>query len=298
MSDSNRGALAKIGRLVLLWGLLGALTVAASALTVGWGLSVRAVDQQTYPIPSRECAADKSCEQKAVQIAARQAAIDDTAAMFALYQLALSVAGFVGLGLTFFYAHKAWKEAQRSADTAERALIADKRAFVFATGVGGFFESENGGYGWRLRPQWKNTGDTPTRKLRLLTNGALRNAPLPPIGNREDGPFPAGVGLLGPDSTSMGGLYPPMGSPPLSAADILDIQSGRKFLYLWGWVRYFDVFDTAEKDEHITRFCWQMVPGGDPVAFNPLANPPDGIKWDHISHATGNCADDECKDHG
>lgn len=193
MSDSNRGALAKIGRLVLLWGLLGALTVAASALTVGWGLSVRAVDQQTYPIPSRECAADKSCEQKAVQIAARQAAIDDTAAMFALYQLALSVAGFVGLGLTFFYAHKAWKEAQRSADI---------------------------------------------------------------------------------------------------------IQSGRKFLYLWGWVRYFDVFDTAEKDEHITRFCCQMVPGGDPVAFNPLANPPDGIKWDHISHATGNCADDECKDHG
>jgi hypothetical protein len=46
-----------------------------------------------------------------------------------------------------------------------------------------------------------------------------------------------------------------------------DVQQATLFLYLWGWVRYFDVFPDTK--EHITRFCGVVMPVGDPFV-NPL----------------------------
>jgi hypothetical protein len=74
----------------------------------------------------------------------------------------------------------------------------------------------------------------------------------------------------------------------------LDAQAGRKFIYLWGWVRYFDVFPRTP--EHITRFCWLIVPVGDPLAFVPGAAPnqPGSLSFGSLHHSEGNCADEEC----
>jgi hypothetical protein len=76
----------------------------------------------------------------------------------------------------------------------------------------------------------------------------------------------------------------------ISLQDILDSQHGTKWLYIWGWARYSDVF--ANTPQHITRFCWVITPVGDPLAFDP--NVPSGIDFQTVHHTEGNCADDEC----
>jgi hypothetical protein len=92
----------------------------------------------------------------------------------------------------------------------------------------------------------------------------------------------------------LGGLSP---SPPenaISPQDITDVQSGKKFLYVWGWARYSDVFPNTK--QHITRFCWMITPVGDPFAYIPGKIPPEpgGLQFQSRHHDEGNCADDEC----
>jgi hypothetical protein len=90
----------------------------------------------------------------------------------------------------------------------------------------------------------------------------------------------------------MGGLAP---TPPIAAVtsqNLWDVQQGRQFLYLWGWVRYFDVFPNTK--QHITRFCWMVMPVGDPFTYVPN-DPQHTLRFDNIHHTEGNCADDECR---
>src|SRR5215831_11678410 len=59
------------------------------------------------------------------------------------------------------------------------AFVADKRAFVFASGINSFYEHDKmtGNFNWRLSPVWQNSGDTPTQNLRLYTDCFFSNAP-------------------------------------------------------------------------------------------------------------------------
>ncbi len=41
------------------------------------------------------------------------------------------------------------------------------------------FDSITGSYNWRFRPVWRNSGDTPTKSLRLYTDCELRVGPVP-----------------------------------------------------------------------------------------------------------------------
>jgi hypothetical protein len=101
----------------------------------------------------------------------------------------------------------------------------------------------------------------------------LRNTPLPQNFDFNYATTNIGTGLLGPKYENEGGLAPmPPHQPAITAQDIIDVQNGRKFLYLMGWTRYFDVF--PKTPEHITRFCWIVIPNGNPLAFIP--NSPEG----------------------
>jgi hypothetical protein len=184
-----------------------------------------------------------------------------------------------------------WIATSQQGILTREALIADKRAFVFATGFGQFYEQVAGGeYHWRFRPIWRNSGDTPTRTMRFAVACELRNTRLP-SGFDFDTATAIGIGLLGPHFESMGGLAP---LPPIAAItvkDIEDVQKGAKFLYLYGWVRYRDVF--PETPERVTRFCWQIVPLGDPSSFVPNS-PVYTLRFDHAQNSEGNCADEEC----
>ena len=99
-----------------------------------------------------------------------------------------------------------WVATSRQGQLTKEALIADKRAFVFATGINPQWEANaaTGKFDWRIRVTWKNSGDTPTRRMRLHTDCELRNSPLPNNFTFVES-IPPGTGLLGPGADSMGG---------------------------------------------------------------------------------------------
>jgi hypothetical protein len=192
-----------------------------------------------------------------------------------------------------------WIATGRQANLTRQAVMAGKRAFVFPTGVVALPESnaKSGSFDWRLVPAWENSGETPTRNLRIYTDCILTNVPLPEnfSFSQIDPEEPPAVAMLGPKANSKGGIAPHTTSPALTPQDIVDIQSGRRFLYLWGWARYSDSLPNAP--ERITRFCWQIVADGNPLTFNPLIDP-QGLRWSSIHQRRGNCADDECRSQG
>jgi hypothetical protein len=187
----------------------------------------------------------------------------------------------------------------RQARLTRESLIADKRAFVFPIALQGYWEIDAGGlYSWRFRPQWRNSGDTPTKNLTQYTECEIRNTPLPQGVNFSTTPTLIGTGgLLPPKFDLHGGQAPQTPLAPLTPQDILDAQAGRKFVYLWGWAKYSDVFPGT--DQHITRFCWLVVFTGDPFAYDPNATgippAPGTLGFNYIHHTEGNCADEECK---
>lgn len=187
-----------------------------------------------------------------------------------------------------------WFATIRSTELARESFSADKRAFVFAMGINGFWERENtsGQYNWRFRPLWQNSGDTPSKNLRIFTGCELRDTPLPVGFKFKHGE--EGTGLLPPKSTLSGGLAPTPPQAAITPQDILDVQAGRKFLYLWGWAKYHDVFPGTK--EHVTHFCWLVTPLGDPLKYIPGTQPPapGGLAFHTIHHPEGNCADEEC----
>src|SRR5437870_1990535 len=69
-----------------------------------------------------------------------------------------------------------WWATSKQAELTREALIADKRAFVFATGIHPLWERPaTGQYNWRFRPIWQNSGDTPTKDMTMHTSCELRN---------------------------------------------------------------------------------------------------------------------------
>jgi hypothetical protein len=155
-----------------------------------------------------------------------------------------------------------WIATSRQAELTREAFIADKRAFVFASGISPFYEPDpaTSHFNWRIAPTWQNSGDTPTRALRIYTDCVFSNAPIPPTFdfNYVDPNSRPGMGnMLGPKMVSIGGQAPHLPhQTALTPQDILDIQNGRKFFYLWGWARYFDTLPgTREHSAESRRFC-------------------------------------------
>ena len=190
-----------------------------------------------------------------------------------------------------------WFATSRQAQLTREAFIADKRAFVFASGIQSFYEPDTttNQFNWRLAPLWQNSGDTPTRSLRIYTDCFFSNVAIQPNFdfNYVDPNSPPGTGMLGPKMPSTGGQAPHLPhQPALTPQDVLDIQNGRKFFYLWGWARYSDTLPGTPA--RLTRFCWRIVPSGNPLTFNPLVNP-NSVRFISLHEVRGNCADEECR---
>lgn len=190
-----------------------------------------------------------------------------------------------------------WYSTRTLGVLTKEALIADKRAFVFADGIGQFWELDPATqtYSWQFRPHWRNTADTPTKHMTMYADCELRNSVLPANFGFLDNVANIGKGLI-PPKTALHGNQVPRGAP-ITAQDLVDVQRGKKFIYLWGWIKYSSIISGV--DEHVTRFCWLLLPKGDPLKFvpNTPGQPPDVgvLQFDTIQHTEGNCADDECK---
>lgn len=266
-----------------------AVGVASAANTVPTA-STAHPDQQVTPVE-----AGAPAESQLKERAALDRKLVDYSGELAQYTLALAIlAGlqFLALCAQVIFLRLAFKEARRGGDIARDAMVAGERAFVFALGVTGFFEldSNTGHYNWRLRPNWQNSGDTPTRHMTMNSTCLLRTEPLPLGFDFDAVTRQTAKALIAPKVTAHGGLVPTPPAAALTPQDILDVQAGRKFLYALGWARYSDVFPGTP--QHITRFCWMVTPTGDPLTFTP--EKPNSVAFQTIHHSEGNCADDEC----
>jgi hypothetical protein len=125
----------------------------------------------------------------------------------------------------------------------------------------------------------------------MYTACILTVAPLPRGFNFNYLTTEIGTALIPPKSNTGGGIAPRFPDPAITPQDIIEVQAGRKFLYLSGWARYLDVF--PDTPEHVTKFCWQITPLGNPLTFNPAVTP-QTLTFPNVLHTEGNCADDEC----
>ncbi|MFM0567054.1 hypothetical protein PQQ88_01740 [Paraburkholderia caledonica] len=182
------------------------------------------------------------------------------------------------------------KASQQSADTAKISMIASERAYVHFAGLRYISHTHlaDGRIFWRLRPHWRNSGNTPTRGLRVYVRYEFRDEILP-----TDYPFALDVQPNEQPSTIS--LEPSgtigSGTHDLWGTDLADVAKGIKHLYVWGVATYRSVFD--ESGEHVTKFCVKAENiTGDPTAFwNP--DLPFGIDFVGVSHH--NCADEDCR---
>jgi len=178
----------------------------------------------------------------------------------------------------------------RQAALTKEALIADKRAFVFPIGIQSLWEVIGTEYHWRFKPSWKNSGNTPTKNLTTFVQCEIRSSPLPDTFGFDHDMSEAGPGFLAPGIELLGGQAPKMPGSAISPQDILAAQTGKKFIYLWGFAKYSDVFPSTRP--HTTHFCWLLVFGGNPTAFVPNSEVGSGTalivnysQWGHGNYA-------------
>lgn len=181
--------------------------------------------------------------------------------------------------------------AQKSAEIAERALIAGQRAFVAFSSVttaAVVDHKTSQVIQWSLTPIWKNAGTTPTRNMTNHISLMAFAGELP-----KDWDFPD------ISSTSLSIEPVPLGISPQNiingeavsvSCELMDeVILRKKVLYMWGWAAYSDVFPNTER--HITRFAIQIQMGGNP-------RDPQQISFNTPFHAKYNCSDEECATQG
>jgi hypothetical protein len=145
-----------------------------------------------------------------------------------------------------------WFATNRQAELTKEAFIADKRAFIFATGFNSVWEEDKatGQYNWRFRPVLRNSGDTPTKNMEMYVACEVRNAVLPPGYAFTPQVHNIARGMMPPKFELQGGLAPQMPGAAITPQDILDTQTGKKFTYIWGWIKYRDVFPKNAGTHH------------------------------------------------
>ena len=223
--------------------------------------------------------------------------------MLSLLNACINVFDMHGTGITALatlviaaFTGTLWRATSLQASLSRNAIIADKRAFVFATNIQQYWDRNAAGeYLWRFRPIWQNSGDTTTKQLRIYTECEVRNSELPLGFDFTRVRYAVGSGMAAPKGIFVGGLAPPYpgaAGAAIGPQDIFDVQQGRRYIYVWGRASYFDVFSGTP--EHITRFCWLITPVGDPFNYLPAGpGQAESLTFPSIHHFEGNSADDE-----
>jgi hypothetical protein len=193
-----------------------------------------------------------------------------------------------------------WIATSRQAELTREALVADQKAFIYANGIHPLWEVDKstGQYNWRFRVGIKNSGATPTKNLRVYCDCEIRNSLLPTGHRFQDQPLKELSGFIAPKGDITTQVAPLDPLPAISPQDIIDVENNRKHIYIWGYMKYSDVFPGTKP--HITRFRWQITLLGDPLTYDPTATGsppvPGTMTFGYVHAAEGNCADEECND--
>lgn len=182
-----------------------------------------------------------------------------------------------------------WFETREAGKISKTALVEGRRARIVAGGISHELRPDPADPNmrrYRFTFSWVNTGETPTKNMIAYINYYASNEPMPDDFNFTFNPGEGRPFVVGP---KMPGMHLPIPSDGFSAQDMMENFNGTKFMYIWGWARYNDVFEGTSL--HITKFCFQIVCNGTPM--NPGA---DGRRVDFIYPAfqKHNCADEEC----
>jgi len=173
---------------------------------------------------------------------------------------------------------------------ARTTMIVGQRAFVSFTNQfdvrSGGQDAQTGQKAWAVIPHMRNSGNTAALNLHTYTN---INSPdykeFPPNFDyadrkyKEKGAFPnssEGGPIIVAAHEDTGGAL--IGIPD---AALEGVNHGTAHVYLWGWVRYDDIFGCG----HLTRFCKEFT----------YRDPTGSLYFDNC--AKNNCADKTCKDY-
>jgi hypothetical protein len=208
----------------------------------------------------------------------------------------LAAAVYAGIAAYQFGQMKvAAKAAKDAATTASDALTKVQRAFIFAESIRcDIVNIPNGGIsGMTCVVNWKNSGNTPTKVLHLHTNIESFRKPLPdnftfPDLWRKGDPHINKSVVIWPNSPSgsnVGGL---------TNAELLSWAKGHRYLYVWGWARYRDIFDKTP--EHVTKFCSEALYDGEVDVPTNLGSTLHVVRprWSTCDH--NNCYDEQCSE--
>lgn len=241
------------------------LTIAGLAIVVlmtagaiwSAGREIRQLRENAYPIPGTQCQHGKDCEQRALQIEAREAITADNALDVAVGQLALSILGIAGVGLTIYYAHLAFIEAQRSAEatilaseTSDKTLRITQRAYIvireLVRGVATHASPEGIHRCLTLVVKFNNSGATIAKNAKVTAEWKFQR-----VGEPLE--FTAGDAIT--DNISRGGERETiMHHIPFNLVEATYL--GRAEIFFRAQVEYFDLFDPA--DLRLARTTWQL----------------------------------------
>jgi hypothetical protein len=176
--------------------------------------------------------------------------------------------------------------AANSVEIAKLAMVAGNRAYVHHNGCRwiSHMREADGKLIWRLRPLWTNTGNTPTRQLRVSVKYSVVNMQIADKGGCVEfaEQSPAMIPAKGEIESECFDL---------TGDELHEIKSKRKFLYVWGQALYLDVF--PESKEHVTKFCVLATRlTGDPRL--PWHDTNNRFDIHFVADGRHNGVDDEC----
>ena len=181
------------------------------------------------------------------------------------------------------------RAAQESIKLARDSLIIENRAYLtpveFLIGKAMDVNSHRI-YEWRFTPTWKNTGKTPAKKVRQLTNaGFFPKEGLPPNFDFPDmrllHPNQLFAKVIGADFITMAPHC------EITAFLVRDALKTHRF-FLWCWIEYQDIF--PETPIRRSEYCGELVAIGD--LADPRISPEKAFRWDSVDKFNG--MDEDC----
>jgi hypothetical protein len=169
----------------------------------------------------------------------------------------------------------------RQARLARDTLIV-QRAFVFVRNVilaANLDPNTEEVKRWLASVEWENSGQTPTRNLRIMINSAVRAEVLPDGYDFPDFEFGEMPTLIGPHASIRSKEL------EITVEQLDEVKEETAHFYVWGWAEYDDVFPRTPR--HRTEFCYKWTVGGD-------LGIPSRMTAKYTLHHEHNGADEEC----
>lgn len=186
-------------------------------------------------------------------------------------------------------ARSAAAAASENVDISRLSMVASDRAYVHYAGCRWISHRDvnDGTFFWSIRPQWTNSGNTPTREAHVHIRYELLDERLPAdydfAPNDQAVQTPA---TLPPKATIFSAHY------NIKGEDLVAIREGRKHFYVWGIAHYRDVFPGTPN--RITKFCSYAgrIAGNPLEGWDDKSNPVEILFLTYHRH---NCSDEECE---